>query len=113
MDLEIDISALEAVNARAKQALKRFDDRMYGICKAAVDRERTTHAYQNRTHMAETHTNAVRIGQHEVRCEMAVPYASFLQRRTSKQWSRFEMLMKKCVADVGELARRTEQAAKG
>jgi hypothetical protein len=99
--VEIDVSEVLDLSSRAVRELRRFDDRMYGIVQDFVAREQSGHRYQNRTHMAETHTNAVRVGDGEVRAEMAVPYASYLQRG---QWSKFETLMGMAEARVNRLA---------
>ena len=98
---EIDVSEVLELSRKAERELRRFDDRMYGIVQSYVERERDGHKYQNRTHMAETHTQAVRVGEHEVRAEMAVDYASYLQRGG---WSRFQTLMGQAEARVNRLA---------
>ena len=114
MNVEIDISDVVDVTSDAVRALNRFDDRMARICQRYIDRERSNHAYQNRTHMAETHTNALRIGNNEVRCEMDVEYAAYLQRSKSggqKQWSHFEDYMEAAKHDIYELAKETADKA--
>jgi len=114
MNVEIDISDVVDVTSDAVRALNRFDDRMARICQRYIDRERNGHAYENRSHNAETHTNAVRVGKNEVRCEMAVDYASYLQRSKSggvRQWSHFEDYMKAAQHDINELAKETADKA--
>lgn len=103
----LDISDVEKHCSMALRELGKFDDRMARICQRYVDKERNGHAYQNRSHMAETHTNAVRIGDNVVRCEMDVEYASYLQRTTSRQWSRFEDYMWSAIGDVTEMANKS------
>ena len=104
--VDLDISDVLTHCSMAEREIRKFDDRMMAVCQRYIDKERDHHAYQNRTHMAETHTNAVRVGKSEVRCEMAVEYASYLQRSKSggtKHWSHFEDYMKAAQSGVNDV----------
>ncbi len=69
----------------------------------AIDRERDGHAYQNRSHSAEVNTLLLVVGDGsdaDYRVEMNVEYASFLQNRNGKKWSRFDELAKAAFGDI-------------
>ena len=66
-------------------------------------RERDGHAYQNRSHSAEVNTLLLVVGDGsdaDYRVEMNVEYASFLQNRNGKKWSRFDELAKAAFGDI-------------
>ena len=71
----------------------------------AIDAERNNHAYQNRTHNAETNTLLVQVGSGldaDLRAEMHVDYASFLQKNG---WSKFKDLVEAAFKDIDAKAR--------
>jgi hypothetical protein len=80
------------------RALDRFDDTASRIVARAVERERNTHPYTNRTGDAERLTRFLPPSGGGWGAEMNVEYASFLQGK----WSRFDQLMER----ADELTRR-------
>lgn len=95
--------AIEDCETAAKE-ITRFKRGARARLQSAVDSERTGHAYQNRTHNAETNTLLLIVGDGadaDYRVEMGVEYASYLQRR----WSKFGQLVKAALADIDTRSR--------
>jgi hypothetical protein len=88
-----------AAGRRAEMRIGRDVDRaIQRSVQAAVDGERTSHLYTNRTGRAEASTRARADGR-AVTAEMAVQYAEVLNRRG---WSEFHQWMDNANADIHE-----------
>ena len=97
--LEETIAELEGHAKEPRQFISGSKRRL----QHAIDRERENHAYQNRSHNAETNTLLLVFGEGgdaEFTVEMNVEYASYLQDMNGKKWSRFDELVKAAFGDI-------------
>lgn len=100
---EVDITETddERSAAKAVAALRRFPMSAQRKLERAVERERNGHRYTNRTFAAETNTVAItvesRAGDVDIRVEMAVPYASYLN---DGGWSKFDQNVRAAIDSI-------------
>jgi hypothetical protein len=83
------------------RAVRRFGSRAEAKMKRAVEKERQSHAYTNRTGAAEAETRVSLVsddgqGNVEFDAEMAVEYASYLQGK----WSAFDANVEEAIAAI-------------
>ena len=110
--MSVDIQGLDDVIALLDKTARepaKFSKTAQSRLQRAVDRERNNHAYQNRSHSAETNTLLLQVGSGadvDLRVEMMVEYASFLQNRNGKKWSKFDELVKAAFGDIDTEARK-------
>ena len=101
--MSVEIDGLDDVIALLDKTARepgKFGRTAKSRLQRAVDRERNGHAYQNRTHNAETNTLLLSVGSGDdvdLRAEMHVEYASFLQRHG---WSKFDETIKAALGDI-------------
>jgi len=100
--MSVEVQGLDEVIALLDKTAKepgKFGKTARARLQRAVNRERNSHAYQNRTHSAETNTlllSAETGDDVDLRAEMHVEYASYLQRG----WSKFDESVKAALADL-------------
>lgn len=81
MTVEVDLSELRKVHRKAAARLRRTGEVMHRELVRAAERERRTHSYQNRTHMLENTTTAIKVGDHVAELVMLQEYASYVNNR--------------------------------